>query len=516
MQVNNKNIIVFLVSLFFSVFILFYINLSTVDVAYSDYIRLINSYLPNVSDVRGLLRADILTCIPITFLSRFINVNLFSYSITFDRTLGVYGLFLINVFIGMYVFKTRQEDKEDLLLKLFFLLVISVIVFSLSNWEMMLNGSGYAHFIAIALYIYSFIKLDEIYKLFCMSDFELSSSPTLKSNIFKFTLAYTISSLLFAGPYGMIPFVCVILFLLAIKFFATMKHIDGVKSAVSDEKKQSKLVLTNWLVDKTLIYIVIMPFICFMLYVISNHFAVYEYSGAKSVSFFSILPSTFTVKFILKSFASFLFGIESFALINISEFLNKKIIYMIGAFVVFLYIYCFYLNIKFKIYRKTLLPMLLMIWSLGNVAIVFLSRYIFLNPDYGASSRYYLQYMIGVLGFILSFYEYFIITKDDNRVSANLRKILISIFIVLILFLNIVGARYELIKSKYRKENYVKMYEAALDIDNYTNEDLVKIFEYRKGAEYIRNAFDILRENKLNVYKNIYTKNLYDIIEESN
>ena len=295
-----------------------------------------------------------------------------------------------------------------------------------------------------------------------------------------------------------------------------MKHIDGVKSAVSDEKKQSKLVLTNWLVDKTLIYIVIMPFICFMLYVISNHFAVYEYSGAKSVSFFSILPSAFTVKFILKSFASFLFGIESFALINISEFLNKKIIYMIGAFVVFLYIYCFYLNIKFKIYRKTLLPMLFMIWSLGNVAIVFLSRYIFLNPDYGASSRYYLQYMIGVLGFILSFYEYFIITKDDNRVSANLRKILTSIFIVLILFLNIVGARYELIKSKYRKENYVKMYEAALDIDNYTDEDLVKIFEYRKGAEYIRNAFDILRENKLNVYKDLYTKNLYDIIEESN
>ena len=69
MQVNNKNIIVFLVSLLFSIFILFYINLSTVDVAYSDYIRLINSYLPNVSDVKNLLRADILTCISITFLS---------------------------------------------------------------------------------------------------------------------------------------------------------------------------------------------------------------------------------------------------------------------------------------------------------------------------------------------------------------------------------------------------------------------------------------------------------------
>lgn len=514
MQVNNKNIIVFLVSLLFSIFILFYINLSTVDVAYSDYIRLINSYLPNVSDVKNLLRADILTCIPITFLSRFINVNLFSYSIMFDRTLGVYGLFLINVFTCIYMFKTKQGDKEDLPLKLFFLLVISVIVFSLSNWEMMLNGSGYAHFIAIALYIYSFIKLDEIYKIFCMDDFELSKKSALKSNIFKFTLAYTISSLLFAGPYGMIPFVCVILFLLAIKFFATMKHIDGIRSGASE--KQSKLVLTNWLVDKTLIYIVIMPFVCFMLYVISNHFAVYEYSGAKNVSFFSILPSTFTIKFILKSFASFLFGIESFGLINISEFLNKKIIYMIGAFVILLYIYSFYLNIRFKIYKKTLLPMLFMIWSLGNVGIVFLSRYIFLNPDYGASSRYYLQYMVGVLGFILSFYEYFVVTNDDIKISTNLRKIFISIVIAIILFLNIVGMRYELIKSKYRKENYIRMYEAAMDIDKYEDEDLVKIFEYRKGAEYIRNAFDILRENKLNVYKDSYTKNLYDIIEESN
>ena len=503
---RNKNLILVSLSLIFSALILYYINISSVDVAYSDYIRLINSYLPNVSDPKALLRADILTCIPIAFLSRFINVSLFSYSTLFDRVVGTIGLFLINIFIGRYIFSEKNEisigdNKKSFFVSLVYFIICSFIVFSLLNWEMILNGTGYAHFLAIGLFIYSFTLLDDIYNIFQIDNFETTHSNVLKKNIFKFLVSYTVSSILLAGPYGMIPFVCVILFLLAIKFFTTIKSMSDLKKLVKGEDKNRKLIAKNSIVDKTLIICAIMPFICLMLYIISNHFAVYEYSGASDVGLFSVIFSSFPVKFILKSFASFIFGVESFGIINISEFLNNKIIYLIGAFVIFLYIYCTYLNVKYEIYKKTLFPMLLMIWSLGNVAIVFLSRYIFLNPNYGASSRYYLQYMVGVLGFILTFYQVSLINIQNKTSKLTITKVVIGASIVVILLSNAICLKDELTKSIYRKENYVKMKEAALDLDSYSDEELVKIFEYRKGAQYIKDAFKILKDNNLNIFK---------------
>ena len=60
---------------------------------YSDYIRLVNSYLPDVCDPKKFFVADVLTRIPINYLARIINVKLFDFPSPFDRVLGaVLGL----------------------------------------------------------------------------------------------------------------------------------------------------------------------------------------------------------------------------------------------------------------------------------------------------------------------------------------------------------------------------------------------------------------------------------------
>ena len=69
-------------------FLLWYIKNATCDVVYSDYIRLVNSYLPDVYDPDRFFVPDVLTRIPINYLGRIINVELFGFSITFDRVLG--------------------------------------------------------------------------------------------------------------------------------------------------------------------------------------------------------------------------------------------------------------------------------------------------------------------------------------------------------------------------------------------------------------------------------------------
>ena len=83
-------------------FCLWYVKNATCDVVYSDYIRLVNSYLPDVYDPDKFFVPDVLTRIPINYLCRIVNVELFGFSITFERVLGVVSLGLAGWAFGIY------------------------------------------------------------------------------------------------------------------------------------------------------------------------------------------------------------------------------------------------------------------------------------------------------------------------------------------------------------------------------------------------------------------------------
>ena len=102
-------------------FLLWYIKNATCDVVYSDYIRLVNSYLPDVYDPDRFFVPDVLTRIPINYLGRIINVELFGFSITFDRVLGavstalaawVFGLYFIRHKLGSIWFFYNGRDIQ--------------------------------------------------------------------------------------------------------------------------------------------------------------------------------------------------------------------------------------------------------------------------------------------------------------------------------------------------------------------------------------------------------------------
>lgn len=84
---GTHRIVFYLLPLLGLAFLLWYIKNAACDVVYSDYIRLVNSYLPDVFNPEKFFVADVLTRIPINYLSRIINVKFFGFSITFDRVL---------------------------------------------------------------------------------------------------------------------------------------------------------------------------------------------------------------------------------------------------------------------------------------------------------------------------------------------------------------------------------------------------------------------------------------------
>ncbi len=481
----------FFVSILCTVFLGFYILSASADIVYSDYIRLTNSYLGEPFSFNDLLTKDILTRIPVSFLFREINIAFFHYSITFDRFLGLFGLFLTSIPLLLFMAKRR--------IGIFFSVAILLIFYSLNKWEMLLNGSGYAHFLSFALfYLFFYLLSERVGK----------GSSLLSLSVFPFLFLLT------GGPYAIAVYGAAILSL----FFLFLA------GKIRDKRGSLVLLLSS--------------FVSTFLYFLSNHYAVYEYAGAKSISLKEVLLTkmTFVLKFFGFGFSSLLFSGE-----NLEEWLSSgavqgKQLFLLGSLILlfFLLMALFFLKDLFfgekdsnddcipgKEKDKSLtglFPALLLLHGLLSFALVFLSRYIFLRPEYAVQSRYALQYQSALLGALLLLYLKTVRgqgtrvessaesgkMEGDKDKKAEPRRALPQIISIGITLLFLGGTLYtaktELLKAPYRRLHYETMLHSVNRIEDMDEEELERLYEYRHGKERILKAFSILKERKLNCF----------------
>ena len=488
-----------LLSFLMALAILFYVLLSTTDVLYSDYIRLVNSYLGKPFQLGDLLQKDILTRIPLTYFFREINRHSFGYTLIFDRALGVLGLFLASKPLLLFMRKKQLSFLQQLLFLLLF--------YSLNKWEMLLNGSGYIHFLAFSVFYDYFYALDQAFS---------------KKSSLRVLSIYPPFILLVAGPYCLAVFLsCFALFF----FLALGKKLWDMKGTIL-------LLISNGL--------------CLFLYLLSNHYAVYEYAGAESISLREVLQNhlLFVVKFIFYGFSSMLVSGENLEKLLRDGVIQGKGVVLLGAFVLFFYVLMILLYLwRFfassgngggKAFSKKndgapslnqgqkeaknqigknpmaaekggetfyfgLLPGLLLLHGLASHALVFLTRYMFLKESYAFQSRYALQYQSALLGaFLLLF-----LWKNENRASlgqkartAQGRLVVCLLFSGIFLLGTLWTDRSEWGKSMYRREHYESMWSYSHDLSAYSDEELEDVFEYRHGGERIRKAFAIWEQVK--------------------
>ena len=479
------------VSILCTVFLGFYILSASVDIVYSDYIRLTNSYLGEPFSFHDLLTKDILTRIPVSFLFREINIAFFHYSITFDRFLGLFGLFLTSIPLLLFMSKRR--------IGIFFSVAILLIFYSLNKWEMLLNGSGYAHFLSFALfYLFFYLLSERVGK----------GSFLLSLSVFPFLFLLT------GGPYAIAVYGATILSL----FFLFLA------GKIRDKRGSLVLLLSS--------------FVSTFLYFLSNHYAVYEYAGAKSISLKEVLLTkmTFVLKFFGFGFSSLLFSGE-----NLEEWLSSgavqgKQLFLLGGLILLFFLLMAFFFLKDLFFGEKdsnddcipgkekdksltgLFPALLLLHGLLSFALVFLSRYIFLRPEYAVQSRYALQYQSALLGALLLLYlktargqetrvessaESGKMEGDKDKKAEPRRALprIISIGIIL-LFLGgtLYTAKTELLKAPYRRLHYETMLHSVNRIEEMGEEELERLYEYRHGKERILKAFSILKERKLNCF----------------
>lgn len=433
-------------------FCLYYLSIATRDVAYTDYMRLIVSYLPDVANPAKFFVPDVLTRVPITYLGRIINVALFHYSTTFDMVLGVISHGLAALALASYCRDKKGYGS--------WFLVIMLLMFSLNKWEMLGNGSGWVCFLSIAGFYWNFVILDRT-----VFGRERKYDRILLKALPVFL------TLLVAGPY------CG-----SYSLIMTMAYCALL---ISDYRKNRR-INREWAVDLAFVLGAL------GLYLLSNHFAVYEYRGATEATLVSTLLSEpkFFVKFILEAFASPIIGIEVVS--NVIK--TSAGVCLLGMVVICFYLLALWLNVKYRLWEKTILPLMLILIGGVNHALVVYSRWIFLQENYGMASRYAIQYEMGIFGILLTFAAVFAVKKDRKHVLA----VAAGGFICLLLAGNFYTTREELLKAPLRRLSLEQTIETALDYKNKTNEELGA--QLHTNGERARKALEILDENNLNIF----------------
>lgn len=433
-------------------FCLYYLSIATEDVAYTDYMRLIVSYLPDVANPAKFFVPDVLTRVPITYLGRIINVALFHYSTVFDMVLGVLSHGLAALALASYC-----RDKKGYAP---WFLVIMLLMFSLNKWEMLGNGSGWVCFLSIAGFYWNFVILD---RTVCGRERKYDRVLLKALPVFL--------TLLVAGPY------CG-----SYSLIMTMAYCALL---VSDYRKNRR-INKEWAADLAFVLGAL------GLYLLSSHFAVYEYRGATEATLLSTLVSNpeFFVKFILEAFASPIIGIEVVS--NVIK--TSAGVCLLGAVVIFFYLLALWMNVKYRLWERTILPLMLILIGGVNHALVLYSRWIFLQENYGMASRYAIQYEMGIFGILLTFAAVFALKRERRQVLA----VLAGGFICLLLAGNFYTTREELLKAPLRKLSLEQTIETALDYRNKTDEELGA--QLHTNGERARKALEILDKNNLNIF----------------
>lgn len=450
-------------------FCLWYVKNATCDVVYSDYIRLVNSYLPDVANPAKFFVPDVLTRIPINYLCRIVNVELFGFSITFERILGVVSLGLAG-----WVFSIYARDKK---IGIGWFALLMAVMFSLNKWEMITNGSGWSHFFAFACFYYHELVLDRVW-----------SGREKRHDRHKLLVLPWLIILGTAGPY------CAI--------YAVTLLMSYAFCMVWDRHRAGK----NRSFDTRYIAYMACTLIPLLLYILSNSFAVEEHAGATGRSLMEILSDNpwFPVRFLLNSFAGMLVGGEEIQDLMARGVLGSGTCYLMGLLVVMGYLFALWLNLRLRLYEKTILPMMLLVGGGLNHLLIFMSRYIFESESYALSSRYALQFQVGILGIILTF----ALAWNKKPGKGLVRQCLMAVFCLAILMGNGYTTYHEIRKAPNREASFEEKAAMALRVPGMDQEELKanekeleRIYEYRKGVDKIQDAFRILKDNRLNVFR---------------
>lgn len=441
-------------------FCLWYVKTATYDIVYTDYIRLVNSYLPDVFNPHKFFVPDVLTRIPINYLGRIVNVMVFNYSTTFDMVLGVLGLGAAGFVIAAYCYRYS--------VRWIWLVSLLILLFGLNKWEMLTNGTGWVHFLAMACFFYHYLVLDRIWY-----------GTEKKHDRLRLIVLPFVITLGIAGPY------CAVYSVVMILSYGFCMVMKGRRTGKSDRRYLSYMVS------------VLVPL---LLYIWSSSYAVVDHADMQNLPFAASLLDTpsYFIRFFLKSLAGDLLGGEMLEDWIRAQIITDRMIYVTGVFVMCAALMSLWMNFRYCLYKTTIFPLMFLITGGLNHILILISRWGFMNENYGMSSRYALQFQFVTLGIVMT------TAMAWGQIGRRTTGLIAGLCCVAVLSGSVLTTMREVRHAPNREAYGENIAIIAKQYETVSDDVLRKTFDYRKGREdsggKVRNALRILDEHGWNIF----------------
>ena len=361
----------------------------------------------------------------------------------------------------------------------------------------MTNGTGWVCTLSISGFLFHFAVLDHAAATRCrnMSDRVL------------LVILPILLVVLVAGPYSGGYAVILVL------AYGALWLADRRGGAETSSRSWSRKCRRTWCIGA------LTTVLAMVLYLWSNSQAVYVHRGAVTdVSIaqeFAAQP-LFFLRFLLKAVASSVIGVAQIQELEAGSpwFVRLHLVYLLGLAVFVSYLLALYLNVRFQLYKKTIFPLLLVLSGGCNHLLVLAARWIFLKDEYGMSSRYEIQYQMGIVGILLTFALVWSMCREkaqeteadkaktrvpEKRAARTLLKVCMLAFTVLTVFGNAWTTRAEIRTAPYRKAYLQVSRELGRNYRTASDEDLETYLHNDPDA--VRDAMRILEENHLNIFR---------------
>ncbi|MEI8327613.1 MAG: hypothetical protein WCG02_00560 [Candidatus Taylorbacteria bacterium] len=386
------------------------------------------------------------------------NIVFFGLNTRFEMILSLVFMGITSVVLFEYVRKLFLPIASRKLIQLLFSIIL-LIVFSLNQWENIVFSGGAIQIIGLLPFILVMLFFDTIIR------------KSLGRNDILYYLVIVLLSVIFGCQYAFGLIAAIIVSVVIKKVFDRADKLHSYNMIFA--------ILAN-----VTIYIV------FYYSVFNNNVA----NGGVILS--SFMNNTVeSLKFIFLTFCGTSVGVDLYNYSNIGIVGGV----VIGIIVVSIYLYAIFLYFKSQLSKQTIVPLLMIIYSIITVGMIFISRFNF-GIAYGLSSRYTTSTMLGIIGCIIIFLYSIFNRHSTSKVKMySVTNLLILMSLLFVILSQALTIRQEWLISPYRKEAYNKMRLMALDIDAYSNDDMV-LFQ-AKNSQYVIDTIATLKKYKLSVFR---------------
>ena len=171
----------------------------------------------------------------------------------------------------------------------------------------------------------------------------------------------------------------------------------------------------------------------------------------------------------------------------------------VGALILALTVIALIRYFKSGMFRKTYLPLFLLIYAFINILAIEYGRADYFGLISLSSSRYIVETSMGILGLVMIYWDWFTAVWKDKKRCRYFALAAAILFIAL----NLIDDRIEWRMGRYRHEYGVRMIDIAYNIDTASDDDLV-IFQ--SDPLYVRHGIEVMREHELCIFSPEYIR----------